>query len=84
VASVVERFAQMERCRVCLTVLPAPPAPRVCTNCNRVKVTPRWTEWPRSLRTFLLIRYAERHHFPEWRSMQDSWELLLIGTTNEP
>lgn len=78
-ATAIERFAQMERCRQCHTVLPAPPAPRACENCGAVKVTPRHGEWPRSLKTFLLIEYAKRHLFPSFRSMQDSWELLLTG-----
>jgi len=78
-ASVAERFAQMERCRQCLTVLPAPPAPRVCTKCGKVKVTPRASEWPRELKVFLILRFAERHLFPDFRSEQDSWELLLVG-----
>lgn len=76
---VLERFATMERCRECLTVLPDPPAPRVCTKCGAVKVTPRHSEWPHSLKAFLIIRFAVRHLFPEFRSMQSSWELLLVG-----
>jgi hypothetical protein len=76
---VVERFALMERCRECLTVLPLPPAPRVCDKCGSVKVTPRHTEWSHELKVWLLLRFAERHLFVDFRTMQDSWELLLIG-----
>lgn len=70
----------LERCSTCFEVLPAPPAPRVCTKCGVVKVTPLHEEWPKSLKTFLILRYAIRHLFPHWRGMQGSWELLL--TTN--
>jgi hypothetical protein len=69
----------LERCRTCSTVLPAPPAPRVCLSCNTPKITPLHGDWPKSLKTFLLLRYAARHLFADWRSMQNSWELLLTG-----
>lgn len=78
-ANVAERFSQMERCRSCLAILPAPPAPRVCEKCGAVKVTPHHEQWPRALKVFLILRYAGRHLFPNWRSQQDSWELLLVG-----
>lgn len=78
-ASVIERFALLERCGTCNDLLPVPPAPRACARCGAVKITPRSSEWPRSLKTFLILQYAARHLFPEWRSMQDCWELLLRG-----
>jgi hypothetical protein len=79
-AMVEQEIRHLERCRTCSTVLPSPPAPRVCTNCGAVKVTPLHGLWPHSLKVFLLIRAAARHLFPEWRGHQASWELLL--TTN--
>lgn len=68
----------LERCRTCEHALPLPPAPRVCTNCGAVKVTPRHEEWPRSLKTFLLLEYAKRNLFAtDIRPVQNTWELLL-------
>jgi hypothetical protein len=78
-ATAAERFAQMERCRGCQDILPAPPAPRVCARCGNVKITPRHQEWPRTLKTFLLLRYAARNIFADFRPKQASWELLLVG-----
>lgn len=83
VAEVVELDRQvrhLERCRTCSTVLPAPPAPRVCTSCGAIKVTPLHDSWPHEVKVFLLLRAAARHLFPKWRGHQASWELLL--TTN--
>lgn len=71
------QIRHLERCRTCNSVLPVPPAPRICGNCGNVKITPLHQEWPRSLKTFLLLRYAARHLFADWRPMQSSWELLL-------
>jgi hypothetical protein len=69
----------LERCRTCNDALPVPPAPRVCARCGTVKVTPLHQEWPQSLKTFLLLQYAARHIFADFRPMQRSWELLLTG-----
>lgn len=69
----------LERCRGCSEVLPLPPAPRVCLKCGEVKITPIHNEWPRSLKTFLLLRHVRNHLFGDWRPMQRSWELLLTG-----
>jgi hypothetical protein len=82
VAEVLELDRQvrhLERCRTCSSVLPAPPAPRVCTKCGTVKVTPLHGEWPHELKVFLLLKYARRMIFGDFRPMQSSWELLLIG-----
>lgn len=78
-ASAIERFALLERCGTCNEMLPAPPAPRACARCGAIKITPRHSDWNRALKTFLILQYAARHLFPEWRSIQDSWELLLRG-----
>lgn len=69
----------LERCRVCTYALPVPPAPRICSHCGTAKLTPHHSDWNRALKTFLILQYAARHLFPEWRSVQDSWELLLSG-----
>lgn len=72
------RFATLERCRTCFALMPTE-GPRICSKCSTVKVTPRWSDWSHALRVFLILRYGERHLFPSWRPMQDSWELLLSG-----
>jgi hypothetical protein len=60
--------------------LPLPPEPRVCKRCGTAKITPLHHEWPQSLKTFLLLRYAGRNVFTEnLRPIQTSWELLLIS-----
>ena len=70
----------LERCRTCSTALPLPPAPRTCTKCGAVKVTPRHQEWPQALKTFLLLQYAARNLFaPSLRPIQTTWELLLVS-----
>lgn len=38
------------------------------------------TTWGKTLKWFLLVRYATRHLFPAWRTTQASWQRLL--TTN--
>jgi hypothetical protein len=70
----------IERCKTCDDALPLPPEPRVCKRCGTVKITPLHGDWPHDLKVFLLLRYAGRNLFsPNLRTVQDSWELLLIS-----
>jgi predicted amidophosphoribosyltransferase len=75
-AELEQRFRHLERCRVCSAALPDS---RVCDRCGTAKSTPRHENWPRSLKIFLIVKYAERLLFFKWRPLQSSWELLLSG-----
>jgi hypothetical protein len=83
VAEVIEldrTVRHLERCRMCDTALPVPPAPRVCAKCGAIRVTPHHSEWSREMKVFLLLQYVARNLFTEnLRSVQNTWELLLTS-----
>lgn len=52
--------------------------PRVCLQCDGVKVTPPSEQWSPVLRRFLVHRLLTRIHEPI-RQPQAFWERLLVG-----
>lgn len=66
----------LERCSACPGVLPAEGV-RVCPSCGKVKVTPRYQDWPIHLQGFLTVKSVERR-FIEGVPPQKTWEDLLV------